>query len=129
MPYSILHCSKLPVSTKYFTDGECGSLGASGGFYLSPQSKQEANCLSTRFYHAPILDDGHDYSAPGAASCGCHSLKLCDVRFPSSTRHNPGPVTVACWRCEDGVAFHGNDPAGGVRCEVCDGAGVLERVA
>jgi hypothetical protein len=24
------------------------------------------------------------------------------------------------------VAFHGNDPAGGVRCEVCDGAGVLE---
>jgi hypothetical protein len=26
------------------------------------------------------------------------------------------------------VAFHGNDPAGGVRCPVCDGAGVLEPV-
>jgi hypothetical protein len=25
------------------------------------------------------------------------------------------------------VAFHGNDPAGGVRCPACDGTGVLER--
>ena len=24
------------------------------------------------------------------------------------------------------MAFHGNHPAGGVRCETCDGTGVLE---
>jgi hypothetical protein len=126
MPYSILHCSKLPVSTKYFTDGECGSPGASGVFYLSSQSKQEANCLSTRFNQSPILDDGHDHSAPDAASGGCHSLKLCDVRLPSSTRHNPTPLI--CYRCEDGVAFLGNRPGGGTRCDICDGAGVLEPV-
>jgi hypothetical protein len=120
MPRSILHCSKLPVSTKYFTDGECGSPGARGGFYLSSQSKQEVNCLSTRFDRAVILDTRHDYSAPGMASCGCHSLKLCDNLGLSSTR--------PCCRCEDGVAFHGNHPGGGTRCEVCDGAGVLEPV-
>jgi hypothetical protein len=119
MPRSILHCSKLPVSTKYFTDGECDSPGVSGVFYLSSQSKQEANCLSTRFDRAAILDTGHDYSAPGAASCCCHSLKLCDNLGLPSTRD--------CYRCEDGVAFHGNNPAGGTRCAVCDGAGVLER--
>jgi hypothetical protein len=45
-------------------------------------------------------------------------LKLCDNLGLSSTR--------PCYRCEDGVAFHGNNPAGGVRCAVCDGAGELE---
>jgi hypothetical protein len=47
-------------------------------------------------------------------------LKLCDNLGLSSTR--------PCYRCEDGVAFHGNRPGGGTRCEACDGAGVLEPV-
>jgi hypothetical protein len=134
MPRSILHCSKLPVSTKYFTDGECGSPGASGGFYLSSQSKQEVNYLSTRFDSAVILDTGHDYSAPGTAACGCHSLKPCDVWLPPSTRHNPTPLTVECEHCEDGIRwtsrYGGNDPdvwrVG--PCETCDGTGRAEVV-
>jgi hypothetical protein len=52
-------------------------------------------------------------------------LELCDVRLPSSTRRNPTPLI--CDRCEDCVAFHGNHPGGGTRCDICDGAGVLER--
>jgi hypothetical protein len=47
-------------------------------------------------------------------------LKLCGNLGLSSTR--------PCYRCEDGVAFHGNHPAGGTRCDVCDGAGVLKPV-
>jgi hypothetical protein len=47
--------------------------------------------------------------------------------LPTSTQRNPTPLTVACYRCEDGIAFNGNDPAGGTRCDICDGAGVLER--
>jgi hypothetical protein len=47
--------------------------------------------------------------------------------LPTATRRNPAPLTVACDRCEDGVAFHGNHPGGGTRCPACDGTGVLER--
>jgi hypothetical protein len=43
--------------------------------------------------------------------------------LPTATRRNPAPLTVACDRCEDGVAFHGNHPGGGTRCEVCGGTG------
>jgi hypothetical protein len=46
--------------------------------------------------------------------------------LPTSTQRNPTPLTVACYRCEDGIAFNGNDPAGGTRCDICDGAGELE---
>ena len=37
----------------------------------------------------------------------------------------PEPLTTECPRCESGTAFAGNHPGGGVRCEVCDGEGVV----
>jgi hypothetical protein len=97
-----------------------GRPGAWDVFYESKQPAQEEKCLLTRFYCVPILERGRDYSTPVTASHGCHSLKPCGNQGLSSTR--------PCYRCEDGVAFPGNNPAGGVRCAVCDGAGVLKPV-
>jgi len=45
-----------------------------------------------------------------------------------AARSNAAALLVECERCEDGTRFAGNSPAGGVRCEACDGTGQVEVV-
>jgi hypothetical protein len=105
------------------THGAHGVAGASGELYQAILPKQEVKRARTRFNCAPILDRAYNDCALSPQPRAWPNEAACNGLSPSSTTHSE------CPRCEDGVAFHGNDPAGGVRCEVCDGAGVLERVA
>jgi hypothetical protein len=94
-----------------------GRSGAWNVFYKSTQPAQEEKCSKTRFDCALILDGEYNDCALSPQPRAWPNSAACNGQLPSST----------CIRCEDGVAFHGNNPAGGVRCAVCDGAGVLER--
>jgi hypothetical protein len=100
------------------THGDHGVAGASGVFYQAILPKQEVKRGRTRFNCIPILESASNDCALSPQPRAWPNSAACDGLSLSST----------CPRCEDGIAFNGNDPAGGVRCDICDGAGVLEPV-
>jgi hypothetical protein len=94
---------------------------------------QEEKRSTTRFDCALILEGEYNDCAlspqPRAwpNESACNGLSPASIFQSRSIAFNRDHY-VACPRCEDGIAFNGNDPAGGVRCDICDGAGVLEPV-
>jgi hypothetical protein len=103
------------------THGAHGVAGASGVIYQVKQPAQEKFQEKTRFSCALEVERAYNDCTLSPQPRAWPNSAACNGLSPSSTLHSE------CPRCEDGIAFNGNDPAGGVRCDICDGTGVLER--
>lgn len=105
-----------------------GAGGSEGVIYQVTQLTQEETYRNTRLGCVSSEDkdkNKQNNNARDTITCERAATVACDGGPSPSTVHG-APLTTECWRCEDGIAFNGNNPSGGMVCEVCDGTGVLE---